>query len=57
MAADADPRLLRVILRNLLDNAWKFTAKHAAARVEVGIADAGRERAFEEEPSDSSDPA
>ncbi len=46
MAADADPRLLRVILRNLLDNAWKFTAKHAAARVEVGIADAGRERAF-----------
>ena len=46
MAADADPRLLRVILRNLLDNAWKFTAKHEAARVEVGVTDADGERAF-----------
>jgi len=46
MAADADPRLLRVILRNLLDNAWKFSAKHEAARVEVGVTDADGERAF-----------
>jgi PAS domain S-box-containing protein len=46
MAADADPRLLRVILRNLLDNAWKFTAKHEAARAEVGVTDADGERAF-----------
>ena len=46
MAADADPRLLRVILHNLLDNAWKFTAKHEAARVEVGVSDADGERAF-----------
>jgi len=46
MAADADPRLLRVILCNLLDNAWKFTAKHEAARVEVGVTDADGERAF-----------
>jgi signal transduction histidine kinase len=46
MAADADPRLLRVILCNLLDNAWKFTAKHEAARAEVGVTDADGERAF-----------
>jgi len=46
MGADADPRLLRVILRNLLDNAWKFSAKHEAARVEVGVTDADGERAF-----------
>ena len=46
MAADADPRLLRVILHNLLDNAWKFTAKHEAARVEVGVTDADGERAL-----------
>ena len=46
MAADADPRLVRVILHNLLDNAWKFTAKHEAARVEVGVTDADGERAF-----------
>ena len=46
MGADADPRLLRVILRNLLDNAWKFTAKHEAARVEVGVTDADGERAL-----------
>ena len=46
MAADADPRLLRVILCNLLDNAWKFTAKHEAAHVEVGVTDADGERAF-----------
>ena len=46
MAADADPRLVRVILHNLLDNAWKFTAKHEAARVEVGVTDADGERAL-----------
>lgn len=32
----ADPNLIRVALNNILDNAWKFTAKHATARIEVG---------------------
>jgi light-regulated signal transduction histidine kinase (bacteriophytochrome) len=32
----ADQRLLRVLLENLLGNAWKFTSKHAAPRIEVG---------------------
>jgi signal transduction histidine kinase len=36
LIADADPRLLEIALTNLLDNAWKFTAGRAAARIEVG---------------------
>ncbi len=34
--ARGDPRLLRVALEKLLENAWKFTAKHPHARVELG---------------------
>jgi len=30
-------RLLRAALENLLSNAWKFTGKQAAARIEFGI--------------------
>lgn len=33
---EADPRLTRVLLENLLGNAWKFTAKTAHASIEVG---------------------
>jgi PAS domain S-box-containing protein len=33
---DADARLLRIVLENLLGNAWKFTARIAAARIELG---------------------
>jgi light-regulated signal transduction histidine kinase (bacteriophytochrome) len=35
LAVDADEDLLRVALGNLLDNAWKYTARVARARVEV----------------------
>jgi light-regulated signal transduction histidine kinase (bacteriophytochrome) len=31
-----DPRMLRIALENLLGNAWKFTQKQSAARIEVG---------------------
>jgi PAS domain S-box-containing protein len=33
----ADPNLMRIALENLLDNAWKFTSKHATARIEMGV--------------------
>ena len=46
MDADADRALVRMILLELLANAWKFTGKHAAARIEVGETDAGEERVF-----------
>ncbi|MBI2386415.1 MAG: HAMP domain-containing protein [Elusimicrobia bacterium] len=36
-----DPNLLRVTLVNLLGNSWKYTSKHAAARIEFGAKDRG----------------
>lgn len=40
LVADADARLLRITLDNLLRNAWKFTRETAAATIEVGKTDA-----------------
>ena len=34
--ANADARLLRIVLDNLLRNAWKYTAHHDEARIEFG---------------------
>ena len=34
--AQADPRLLEILLGNLLENAWKFTRSRQPARIEVG---------------------
>ncbi|MBI5190363.1 MAG: PAS domain S-box protein [Nitrospirae bacterium] len=36
LSVDGDPQLLRVVMDNLIGNAWKFTSKHASARIEVG---------------------
>lgn len=36
MRAQGDPRLLRVVLVNLLENAWKFTGRRQRAIVDVG---------------------
>lgn len=35
LALDADPRLIKSLLANLLDNAWKYTAKSPAPTVEL----------------------
>lgn len=38
LLAHGDPRLLQVLLENLLNNAWKFTSKHPQAKIEFGQA-------------------
>jgi PAS domain S-box-containing protein len=37
LIADADEHLIRVVLENLLDNAWKFTAKKAIGKITLGL--------------------
>ncbi len=39
MSVKGDPDLLRIALVNLLANAWKFTGRQAAARIELGNRD------------------
>jgi signal transduction histidine kinase len=36
LSTNADPRLLRIVLENLVGNAWKFTASRNGARIELG---------------------
>ena len=36
LQAYGDLRLVRVVLDNLLGNAWKYTSRHASARIEFG---------------------
>jgi len=38
-----DPVLIRAVLQNLLDNAWKFTSKTAHARIEFGVSGGSEE--------------
>ncbi len=39
IVANSDPRLMKVVLENLLGNAWKFTSKQEFARIEFGASD------------------
>lgn len=36
LKVEGDKRLLRIVLQNLLSNAWKYTSKHPRARIELG---------------------
>lgn len=41
-----DPKLLRVMLENLLGNAWKFTNGKAAAEIELGVTEVDGQPAY-----------
>lgn len=46
LAADGDPRLLHVLLENLIGNALKFTSTRPEARIELGLTERDGERVF-----------
>src|SRR6185369_1419039 len=46
MSAQADPRLLRAALENLIGNAWKFTANATQPRIEIGVLRDGRHQVY-----------
>jgi signal transduction histidine kinase len=46
LQAVGDPRLLRTALENLIGNAWKFTSKTAAAKIDVGSMRDGERQVF-----------
>jgi len=47
LVADGDPRLLRVVLDNLLGNAWKYTGKRERAEIRFQAATVDGERVYE----------
>lgn len=46
MIADADPRLLRIVLENLIGNAWKFTGTQPHPRIAVSASGGDEQRVF-----------
>jgi len=46
LRATGDPSLLGAVLSNIIHNAWKFTSRNPAARIEVGSRAEGGEQIF-----------
>ncbi|MCM2358147.1 MAG: ATP-binding protein [Geobacteraceae bacterium] len=46
VVAKADAKLLRVVMENLLGNAWKYTGKKEEALIEFGIAEPNGKTAY-----------
>ncbi|MFZ0640242.1 MAG: PAS domain S-box protein [Candidatus Acidiferrales bacterium] len=46
LQSQGDPRLMHVVLDNLLGNSWKFTSRKAHARIEFGKTDSNGSSAF-----------
>ncbi len=46
LTASGDVRLLRVLMENLLSNAWKFTGHHPQARIEFGVTQVSGKETF-----------
>jgi PAS domain S-box-containing protein len=42
----ADPRLIRIVLANLLGNAWKFTEKKTVAEIEFGSTEKDHQKVY-----------
>ncbi|HTQ99386.1 MAG TPA: ATP-binding protein, partial [Candidatus Acidoferrum sp.] len=43
IVVDADPKLLRIVMDNLLSNAWKFSSKQPHPMIAVGVMDDGEQ--------------
>ena len=46
LMVEADPRLMHIVLENLLSNAWKFTSKREQTQIEFGQKAHAKERTF-----------
>jgi signal transduction histidine kinase len=46
LVVHADANLMRILIQNLIDNAWKYTSKHPQARIEFGMTRNAGERTY-----------
>ena len=46
MKTDGDTNLLRIVMDNLISNAWKYSSKNPDARIEIGTTDVDGVQAF-----------